>query len=64
MDVDESGMDERDDYGYESGLRRKESGRRSGRVNMIAAKSRIRKGLSNSASLRQAIESFLKDVVS
>lgn len=41
MDVDESGMDERDDYGYgwcERGVRFEalKSGRRSGRVNMYA----------------------------
>lgn len=42
VDVDESGMDERDDYGYgwcEQGKRFEalKSGTRAGRVNMIAA---------------------------
>lgn len=40
--IDESGMDERDDYGYgwcEPGVRFEalKSGRRSGRINMLAA---------------------------
>lgn len=43
--VDESGMDERDDYGYGWCKRGKrfealKSGRRAGRVNMIAARER------------------------